>query len=217
MRLNTKILISALLAISFVIGVVGYKFLTPSTSIEIPGELSAVLRTYQTELKPFNLVNHHNQAFGLEQLKDRQSLVFFGYTSCPDVCPMTLTALNSIYNILKKNNLTNDLQVVFVSLDPERDSIEKLSEYVNYFNPEFIALTGKRDELDNFIKQFAAGYFIEPGETEDTYLINHASSIFLVDKNSKLIAAFSPPHKPSVIADQYQHIQQLFSSQNLDH
>ena len=185
----------------------------PDSQIEIPDELSGVVRSYQPELKPFHLTSHLNQPYTLDQLKNKQSLIFFGYTSCPDICPTTLTSLNNMLKILATNNLIQDLQVIFISVDPQRDSIDKLADYMNYFNPEFIALTGSKNEIDNIAKQFSAAYFIEKGNTEENYLISHASSIFLVDSNTRLIAAFSPPHYPDILAQQYQQIHSLMINQ----
>ncbi|MCW8854024.1 MAG: SCO family protein [Gammaproteobacteria bacterium] len=202
-KIHIILLVSILAGISAIL-------ISPS-QVDIPSDLLAVVRSNPVSLKPFSLVNQHNQAFTLDQLKDRQSLVFFGYTSCPDVCPATLSTLNIFYKLLGEKQATDNLQIIFVSVDPQRDSIEKLADYMNYFNNEFIALTGSDDEINKLARQFGAAYFIEQGASDENYLISHASSIFLVDQNSKLIAAFSPPHNPEVLSNQYLSMRDVFN------
>ena len=203
-----KTLTAILLGIVIIISAI---YLSPS-QIEIPAELSAVIRSHPVQLKPFSLSNQHNQAFTLEHLKNKQSLVFFGYTSCPDICPGTLSTLNILTRILGDKQAATDLQIIFVSVDPQRDTSAKLADYVNYFNRSFIALTGTQAEIDKYARQFGAAYFIEEGASTENYLIGHASSIFLVNQQAKLIAAFSPPHDAQRMADQYINIYNLFNS-----
>jgi len=102
-----------------------------------------------------------------------------------------------------------DLQVVFVSVDPKRDQPEKLAEYLNYFNPNFIGLGGNKESIDKFTRQFAAGYMLEDKQADGNYLVSHTSSIFLVDPDAKLIATFSPPHQLDTLISQYQLIKDL--------
>jgi len=203
-----KILVVALLTAAIILSIV---YLPPS-QVNIPAELTAVIRSHPVKLKPFSLSNQHGQAFTLEQLKNKQSLIFFGYTSCPDICPSTLSTLNILSGLLDKEQAAKDLQIIFVSVDPQRDTTAKLADYVNYFNKSFIALTGSQAAIDQYARQFGAAYFIEEGASTENYLIGHASSIFLVNREAELIAAFSPPHDPQLIADQYLGIYKLFNT-----
>jgi len=182
-----------------------------SNKMKIPQELMAVLRPHAIPLQPFTLIDKDKQLFTTQQLKGKWNFVFFGYTYCPDICPTTLSTLKQINNTLKKQNIdTSDMQVIFVSIDPERDKPEMLAKYVAYFNKDFIAVTGSADDLLQFSRQFAAAYIKEKSNTSGDYLISHTSSIFLVDPNIRIIASFSPPHNAETISDQYLKIHDMF-------
>ena len=177
----------------------------------IPPELIAVLRPHAVPLQPFTLIDHNEQAFTQADLKGKWSFLFFGYTHCPDVCPTTLHLLKQINTELKKNSQTvSDMQVVFISVDPERDTPEILKKYTAYFNKDFISVTAPADKLIKFSKQFAAAYIKEKSETPGEYLISHTSSIFLVDPQMRIVASFSPPHYAATITSQYKKIHDLY-------
>lgn len=141
-------------------------------------------------------------------------LFFFGYTSCPDVCPTTLQNLGFIYDELKA--ISANSQVLLVSVDPGRDTQEKLSQYIAYFNPEFIALKGGHDALFPFARNMGLMYAIG-GEGED-YLVDHSASIVLVNPDGNITAIFKPEQAvgqvPSIDSDKllsdYQKIVALY-------
>jgi protein SCO1/2 len=130
------------------------------------------------------LTNSRGETFRLSDQKGKIVLLFFGYTSCPDVCPTTLAELNQVMGEL--GNKTERVQVVFVSVDPERDTPEKIQEYVAHFNENFTGLTGSPDNLkviwDNY------GVFRERVESESAfgYIINHTARTYLIDQNGSL-------------------------------
>jgi protein SCO1/2 len=177
----------------------------------VPPELQGVLRPAPTPLQAFELLDQDRRPFDLEGLKGKWSLVFFGYTSCPDICPTTLATLSSLIRKLQTGaqGLT-DLQVVFVSVDPRRDTPEVIENYLKYFNETFRGVTGAQPDIDSLTRQFGAGYLIEPETAPGHYLVNHTSSIFLVDPQGRLLASFSPPHNPDTIAGQFRQIRSLF-------
>jgi len=202
---NISIFLAILVITGFTLNL-GLNYFTPN---QIPTELLAVLRPAPKPLQKFKLTDHNNKTFTLDQLKNTNTLLFFGYTSCPDICPTTLTILNQLYNKLNNNKTTESYKIVFVSVDSNRDTTEKLSEYMNYFNQEFLAVTGTKTEIDQFTRQFGAGYVIEGDVTEGNYLISHTSSIFLINSQQNFIASFSPPHHADIIASQLQLIEAL--------
>ena len=116
-----------------------------------PAELEGVLRPAYRQLAPFDLVDQHQQPFNQTSLQNKWSMVFFGYLSCPDVCPNTLHELNSFWRLLRDQTGgdPDNLQVVFVSVDPKRDSPQKLGDYITHFNREFIAVTAEKQQIDN--------------------------------------------------------------------
>jgi protein SCO1/2 len=143
------------------------------------------------EVKPFQLTDHHNQAFIKEQLANKWSWVFLGYTSCPDVCPTTLQELNFVYDDLKA--ISKDTQILLVSVDPIRDTPEKLAQYIAYFNEEFIALTADHGVLFPFARNLGMMYAInEPEGDNNGYLVDHSASLVLINPQGDIAAIFKP-------------------------
>ena len=209
---SKKIPIGTIVIFSFfiLVMVVTYVMTKPP---ERPPELEGVLRPDFRLLHPFKLTDQNNAVFDEKRLLDKWSFIFFGYTSCPDVCPATLYVLSSIYGQLTDENgkAPDDMQVVFISVDPARDTPEKLAEYVSYFNKNFIGATADKTEIDKLAKQFGAGYILEDKNAEGDYNVAHTSAIFLVDPYGRLVANFSQPHIAPTITSQYKKIRKYFS------
>jgi len=118
------------------------KALEDNKAISIPLPLLSTLRPEPLPLENFSLTDQHGQPFTLDRLTGKWSFVFFGYTSCPDICPTTLHEMTRIADMLAAENNDAALQFIFVSVDPERDSVALMKDYMDYFNPAFIGLTG---------------------------------------------------------------------------
>ncbi len=149
----------------------------------------------------FELQDYDNRSFTRAQLKDHWTLLFFGYTSCPDVCPLTLTVLKDVYRRLEETTYAADTQVVFVSVDPKRDSLVTLKRYVQYFHPTFKGVTGSEGQLQRLTKPLGIFYQYQ-GEGED-YVVHHSSAMLLVDPAGNLRALFSAPHDANVLSKDY--------------
>lgn len=204
---SRPIIIALMLAAA--IGMTLYLRITPPPRA-IPPELQGVLRPAPKPLRPFSLVDHSGRPFTLDRLRDKWTLFFFGYTYCPDICPTALATLSVVFQRLEQHpGLIPGTQVVFVSVDPQRDRPEKLAEYVAYFDRRFIAATGAVAEIDGLARQLGAGYQIEPVDESGNYLVSHTGSIFLVDPQARLLGAFSFPHDPETITDQFLMIREL--------
>ena len=108
------------------------------------------------DIQPFTLVDHTGKNFDNRSLEGHWSFVFFGYTHCPDVCPTTLSVLNSVAHRLE--DVKNQVQFVFISIDPERDTPEKLGQFVSYFNGTFIGATGTNDAISALTRQLGVIY-----------------------------------------------------------
>jgi len=177
-----------------------------------PVELLGVMKSEFRQLQDFELIDSNNTVFDKQNLLDKWNFVFFGYTSCPDICPTTLHSLDQLYALIgdDPDMKTTDVQIAFVSVDPGRDDIDKLNKYIGYFNRSFIAATGAEKNIKAFTKQFGAGYVIEPGMTNGHYNVIHTSAIFLVDPAGRLVAAFSQPHYPATIFNQFKKIRRYF-------
>ncbi len=151
-------------------------------------------------LTPFALIDHHGQPFDLARFKGAWTLLFFGYTHCPDVCPTTLATLNGVVKTLAASTRP-PVHVVFVSVDPQRDTVQRLAEYVPYFNKDFIGVTGTPAQLDTFTTQLDILHLRgnEPAP-DGGYTVDHSASILLIDPAARLTAIFSPPPVATSIA-----------------
>ena len=177
----------------------------------VPPELQGVLRPEPKPLQAFELSDQYGQAFNLDRLKGKWSFVFFGYTYCPDICPTTLSTLTGVIKKLQADpHRLSNIQVAFVSVDPQRDTPDLLEGYLKYFNEAFQGVTGTTQDIDKLTRQFGAGYMKEPETAPGQYLVSHTSSIFLINPHGQLLAAFSPPHDPNTIVEQFQQIRSLF-------
>lgn len=178
-----------------------------------PTELMGVLRQEYRQLPPFELTDHTGRPFNEQGFRDKWSFIFFGYLSCPDVCPTTLHELSSVYNLIKdeEGKIPTDLQIMFISVDPRRDSPKELGRYVRYFNKNFIGATAEKSVIDGLTKQFGASYIIEAETAPGQYMVAHTSAIFLVDPLGRLVASFSQPHYVATIFSQYKKIKTYFS------
>ncbi len=153
----------------------------------------------------FTLTDQQGSAITESLFKDQWSMVFFGYTRCPDICPMTMTIMNSVAEELEASN-TPPLQVVFISVDPKRDTAEVLGNYMNFFNPTFKGITGELADVLALTGKLGivASYTAIEG-TED-YLVDHTASMLLIDPEGRVRGKFSAPHKVESIVDDYKKI-----------
>lgn len=159
-------------------------------------------------LSDFSLLDHHHQKFTLERLRKKWSLLFFGYTHCPEECLQTVSMLKTVYERLEDEYAR--LQFIFVSLDPE----ENEETLMNYIPRSFLGVTGETASMTNFTRQLGVAYHRIPhSKAHRNYLIDHSASILLVDPLAKLRAVFSPPHQPEVIIADFRKIQAYYAEE----
>lgn len=140
----------------------------------------------------FELEDHRGEVFNLDRMKGIWTIVFFGFTHCPDICPTTLAMLNETYSKLKPSE-KELLQVVMISLDPERDTVEKLAEYVPYFNPEFTGVTGNKHLIRRLTAELNVAYNQVPLSGDD-YTVDHSTQLILVNPMGHYHGFFKAPH-----------------------
>lgn len=141
----------------------------------------------------FELMRSNDEVFRLSDQRDKIVLLFFGYTSCPDVCPTTLAELNLALNqIPEKAGL---VQVVFVTVDPERDTAQAVQGYVSRFNPSFIGLSGSLDELEKIWQDYGVFREVAQSDSAAGVIINHTARVILIDTqgNMRLSYGFGVP------------------------
>lgn len=186
-----------------------------------PPQLSQSLGTSATVLSDpmniseFTLLDHTGLVFTRDNFRGKWTLLFFGYTHCPDICPMTLSVLDNTYKLLQQSGKEPLPQVVFVSVDPERDSEAALAEYVTYFNPEFIGVSGEKEQLQALAKPLGIFFSAENAKADDEgkekdYQVNHSVSMLLIDPRARLRAIISPPHNANEIAENVTKISRVF-------
>lgn len=135
-----------------------------------------------------------------EFFKGHWTLFYIGYTFCPDVCPTELTALANLLPRLQKSLPDVRWQIVFLSVDPERDTPKRINEYVHYFDKQFIGMTGTRAMIDKVTKPLKAGYRISPHAPGDvSYEIDHDTAYRLISPDGKMVAILPSPHDPAAM------------------
>ncbi len=192
---------------------IGWK-LSSRTVLQVPQEIEEYLFWEARDLTAFTLIGAKDKTLTLEDLKGKWSFIFFGYTHCPDVCPITLSALGSVFKILQRDPANSPLiQGIFISVDPKRDTPELLEEYVSYFNTGFTGVTGNTAQLDTITRQMNVLYTIHSDESEESYLVSHNSTIFVVDPRGRLYGRFPPPLVPREIAEVFVKIRVFYNEQ----
>ncbi|MBT2969398.1 MAG: hypothetical protein B6D72_11765 [gamma proteobacterium symbiont of Ctena orbiculata] len=199
----------ALLAVAAVAAGVIAWYLTPSKNSMAP--VGRPLQTQQAmlmpefrPLKPFSLTSHKGANFDNQSLLGQWTFLSFGYTHCPDICPTTMSMFAEMHNRIQVQEPVKPYQVAFVSVDPERDSLQRLAEYVKFFDPSFLGITGPEEALQALTKPL--GVLHRRVETEDSamgYVMDHSASIFLLDPKGRFHAYFSPPHDAEKMAEDF--------------
>ena len=157
------------------------------------------------------LKDHFGQPFNTKSLQqDAWTLIFFGYAHCPDVCPTALSQLGEAFQIMAKRAPKHYKRTrgVFVSVDPDRDKAEDLKEFVSYFHPDFLGVTGTKTGVLRFSQAFGAYYQIDKSQDPVNYQVNHISSFFVVSPEGELRALLQPRlYSPEQLADKIIQIQ----------
>lgn len=147
------------------------------------------------ELPAFALEDQAGQPFDRKRLEGRWSLLFTGFTHCPDVCPTTVALMAD----LKRRVAREDVQFVFVSVDPERDTPEVVARYLAHFDPALVGATGARAEMERLTAGLGLGQVRNPGGG-DEYTVDHSTAFVLIDPDARLAGYFSAPHDRDALA-----------------
>lgn len=164
-------------------------------------------------LPNFQLRDQRQATFTPASLKGKWTFIAFGYINCPDICPTTLAEMNDLEKTLHKRRETDstipkNIQIVFVTLDPKRDTEDELLKYLAYFNEKFIGVTGSVDEIKKFCDPLNISFSYEQ-ITPSLYGVEHSSAVVLIDPDTRYVARFTAPHFADDIANWFLKIVKL--------
>lgn len=196
------ILVSGLVVLAAIIGVLAAMYQDKEPEPTVPGLLWPGPKT----LGPFSVIDHDNNPFTLADLRGKWSLLFFGFTHCPDICPVTLAIMDKTHSRLDQ---ARDVQFVFVTVDPERDTSERMEQYLTSFNPEFVGLGGSAEQIAGLTGQVGLPYFRDKTQDEENYLVDHGASLFMIDPLGRLVGIFSAPHDALDVTDRFNRIREF--------
>lgn len=190
--------------------VIGYFFILPVLQPTASHGIRGMLPKPQL-IEPFELTRHDTHAFNLDSFQGQWTMLFFGYTHCPDICPMALSILRGIKLGMDEQypQQTQNTQFMFVSVDGKRDTPEQLGQYVTFFHPEFVGSTGNETQVNTLTRQLNIVYMLMPEQDDGNYIVNHSSSILLVSPDAQLVGRFSTPHDIADIIQRYIQMRQI--------
>ncbi|MFT5221330.1 MAG: protein SCO1/2 [Gammaproteobacteria bacterium] len=155
----------------------------------------------------FALTDQFGQPFGNANFTGKWNLIFFGYAHCPDICPTTLHTLAAMLGKLDDPKLAAKIQIIFVSVDPNRDTNEAMANYVNNFDSRFIAATTAIESLTPFTRFFGISHqSAAKDDDRSAYLVEHSGAILLVNPQAEYAGVFSAPHDAAALARDMQHL-----------
>ncbi|HVG35504.1 MAG TPA: SCO family protein [Pyrinomonadaceae bacterium] len=178
-----SITLCVLLALAFIVGPVSF-----SVDAQLKSAHGERTGLSGGEGANFTLTDQDGRPFQLNGLRGRVVLLFFGYTSCPDACPTTLSKLSKVYKLLGPDR--DRVVTLFVSVDPGRDTPRVLKDYLKYFRVNSVGLTGTKEEIDRVVNQYGARYEIEKSDSATGYHINHSTDLYLIDQKGEVAQRF---------------------------
>ncbi len=196
-----KILLPALAIVFLLIGFFISDGLTPP-NINIQ---SGTWIKQAIALPKVELIDHNGNEFSKQQLEGKWSLLFFGFTHCPDVCPDSLNMLKTMVEHLD-DDIAKELQIIFVSVDPARDTSERLKKYVTFFHKDFIGASTELSKLTPLTKKLGIIHSINKSADDKVYDVSHGAAMTLINPQAEYNAVFSPPHNPVALAADLTHI-----------
>jgi len=203
MNKPTLVFLTAIVALSSGLGV--YLLKQPqgvdNAALQPLLQASTLLPAGFKSLPDMTMTDQDGAPFGRDRFQGDWHMLFFGYTHCPDVCPITMTVMDKVVQNLSAQSAASPLKVTFVSVDPQRDTPEHLKKYMAFFNPDFIGLTPDPKTLPTLSTELGVVYQrMENPHNPQGYLMDHTASLMLASPDGQIVALFSAPHDPEKIA-----------------
>jgi protein SCO1/2 len=205
-RTQSIVIAAAVAIVAIAGGMLSARVLVGGGNSQQLGLERATALTPPRPVPEFSLTDDSGVSFDRSRLQNRWSLLFFGFTHCPDVCPTTLGVLAQTEKQLADLPPELQPQVVLISVDPQRDTPQQLASYVKFFSPTFTGVTGSQGEIDEFTRAMGVPVAIGSPDANGNYSVDHSAAIFLINPDGALRALFSTPHAPAVIAADYRRI-----------
>jgi protein SCO1/2 len=177
----------------------------PAPALPPSGQLPSATLVNDTTPLPAFALHRVDGTLSNADLLGRWTLLDFGYTFCPDICPTTLATLNEVKTQSAARGAPVP-RVIFVSVDPARDTPQRLAEYVRFFDAGFVGATGSDAELAGLVKHLGVQYQRHEGPDSQHYVVDHSAVVYLIDPQGRLKATFSWPHDPATMAAGYAQI-----------
>lgn len=168
-----------------------------SSQPQLAWNLNTSIRGHLPDLQ-FKLVNDEGKTTTAQDFRGKATIVFFGYTHCPDVCPLTMTHLHMVMQ--KLGPLADDARILFISVDPARDTPEVLHAYVKAFDKHAVGLTGSEDQIKQLAKRYRVAFNRGPDNGHGGYEVNHSSAIYIFDGKGHASLLATPIDTPDDIA-----------------
>ncbi len=175
-----------------------------------PSVTNATVLPEGRPLPQVSLVDDQGMEWSTEALTGGWHWVFFGFTHCPDVCPTTLAHLAGALDTLRADAVTPRPKVVLISIDPQRDTPERLGRYVDHFDPTFTGVTGSAQALETLTQALGISYTLHAPDATGQYAVDHSSAILLINPQGQWQALWQPPHGREVLAREFQAIQSRY-------
>ncbi len=157
-------------------------------------------------LSPFKLINDNGKPLTQKNLRGKWTLVFFGFTNCPKVCPTTLAELNQVYQQLQNDKIKKMPRVLFVSVDPARDKPSIIRAYLAHFNKHFEGATGNKKQLNSLTKEVGIAFMKAQKSNDKNYNIEHSGAILVLNPQGIWVAVLTAPHNSKTMVKDYLQI-----------
>jgi protein SCO1/2 len=203
--LHPFVLAVALAALGAGIGAYTARYYAPP-----PAPIEGLMWPNPKQLGAFQVVDHEGREFGVDRLRGSWSFLFFGYTHCPDICPITLAVLGRVQSALEAEGVSGaPVQTVFVSVDPERDTPEQIAPYVRHFHERLIGLGGTLAQVQGLTAQLGIAFYHDAPAADGSYLVDHSASVFLIDPQARLVSIFPAPQEVEGLLAKFRQIRRF--------
>lgn len=200
-----RILITVIALVGVVLALfVGVMLRTILAEPDLKAELEARSALYfdpPRAVPVVDLVNHHGESFNTGDFGSQWQLINFGYTYCPDICPTNMMDMAKAREQLVADGLADRVQMWMITVDPARDTPEKLADYVPFFDDSFIGLTGEEASLQPLAQQLNTVFYAENSGDEEVYTVAHSDNMAILNPQGQYVALLRPPHRPKQIAE----------------